>query len=283
MTMRILVTGAGGMLGSDVVAAARAAGHEPIGLARAELDVADPGALRAAVAASSPDVIVNCAAYTNVDGAESEQTRAFAINGEGAGNVARTGVRTVHVSTDYVFDGTKESPYVESDPVGPRSAYGRSKLEGERQVAAAGEHHAIVRTAWLFGTGGPNFVETMLRLAAERGEVAVVTDQVGCPTFTGHLAEALVDLAGREAPGIHHVAGAGSCSWNVFAREIFRLAGVECAVADATSEQMARPAPRPSNSVLHSTRSDTPYLPSWEDGLAAYLAARDRAEQGVGA
>lgn len=283
MAMRILVTGAGGMLGADVVAAARAAGHEPIGLAHAELDVTDPGALRAAVAASSPEVIVNCAAYTNVDGAESDHDRALAINGEGAGNVARTGVRTVHVSTDYVFDGSKESPYVEDDPVGPRSAYGRTKLEGERQVAAAGERHAIVRTAWLFGAGGPNFVETMLRLASERGEVAVVTDQVGCPTFTGHLAEALVDLAGREAPGIHHVAGAGSCSWNAFAKEIFRLAGVECAVADATSEQMARPAPRPANSVLHSTRSDTPYLPSWEDGLAAYLAARDRAEQGVGA
>ncbi len=271
------------MLGRDVVAAATAAGHEPVALPHADLDVTDPGAVRAAVAASRPDVIVNCAAYTKVDGAESEEERAAAINGSGAGNVARAGVRTVHVSTDYVFDGTKETPYVEDDPVAPRSAYGRTKLAGEREVAAAGPEHAIVRTAWLFGAGGPNFVETMLRLASERGEVAVVTDQTGCPTFTGHLAEALLDLAEREAPGIHHVAGAGSCSWNAFAREIFRQAGVDCPVADATSEQMARPAPRPANSVLHATRSDTPYLPAWEDGLAAYLAARERAAQGVGA
>lgn len=270
------------MLGGDVVAAATAAGHEPVALTHADLDVTDPGAVRAAVAASGPDVAINCAAYTNVDGAESDEDAAEAINATGAGNVARAGVRTVHVSTDYVFDGSKASPYVEDDPVGPRSAYGRTKLAGEREVALAGAEHAIVRTAWLFGAGGPNFVETMLRLAGERGEVAVVTDQVGCPTFTGHLAGALVDLAEREGPGIHHVAGAGSCSWNAFAKEIFRQAGVDCAVAGATSEQMARPAPRPANSVLHATRSDTPYLPSWEDGLASYLASRDRDAQEVG-
>ncbi len=283
MSMRILVTGAGGMLGQDVVAAARAAGHEPVGLARAELDVTDPGAVRAAVAATAPDVVVNCAAYTNVDGAEAEEELALKINGSGAGNVARAGVRTVHVSTDYVFDGTKDGPYVEDDPVGPRSAYGRTKLAGEREVAAAGAAHTIARTAWLFGTGGKNFVETMLRLAADHGEVAVVSDQVGCPTFTGHLARALVELAGREAPGIHHVAGAGSCSWNAFAKEIFLQAGVDCLVADATSEEMARPAPRPANSVLHATRPGTPYLPAWEDGLAEYLAARERRAEEVGA
>ncbi len=277
MTMRILVTGAGGMLGQDVVAAVRAAGHEPVGLDRAELDVTDAGAVRAAVAAAAPDVVVNCAAYTNVDGAEAEEALALAINGAGAGNVARAGVRTIHVSTDYVFDGTKGGPYFEDDPVGPRSAYGRTKLAGEREVAAAGEAHTIARTAWLFGTGGGNFVETMLRLAADRDEVAVVGDQVGCPTFTGHLARALVELAGRDAPGVRHVAGAGSCSWNAFAKEIFRQAGVECPVADASSAEMARPAPRPANSVLHATRPGTPYLPAWEDGLAEYLAARERA------
>jgi len=283
MGMRILVTGAGGMLGLDVAAAAGAAGHEVVALARADLDVSDAGAVRAAVAASGPDAIVNCAAWTDVDGAEAEPDAARAVNADGAGNVAVAGVRVVHVSTDYVFDGAKRAPYTETDPVGPRSVYGATKLAGERRVAAADPRHAIVRTAWLFGVGGRNFADTMLRLGAERDEVAVVTDQVGCPTFTGHLARALVELAGRESPGIHHVTGAGSCSWNGFAREIFRQAGVACDVTDATSAEMARPAPRPANSVLVATRQDTPYLPAWEDGLAEYLAARDRSIQGAGA
>ena len=173
-----------------------------------------------------------------------------------------------------MFDGRKREPYLESDAVGPLSAYGRSKLAGERAVAAAAPgHHLIVRSSWLFGAGGPNFVETMLRLAAERDEVTVVTDQVGCPTFTGHLAEALVALAETGPRGLVHVAGGGACSWYEFAMEIFAQAGVDCRVDPATTAEMARPAPRPAFSVLRSERADAPRLPDWREGWPAIPAA----------
>src|SRR4051812_26650066 len=209
--MRLLVTGAGGMLGQDLVHAARAAGHDPVALFRTQLDVTDPAAVAAAVAHASPDAIVNCAAWTDVDGAESERAAAAAVNGAGAGHVAGaaadTGASLVHVSTDYVFDGRARRPYRESAPTRPLSAYGATKLEGERAVERAGGEHTVARSSWLFGAGGPNFVETMLRLGAERDAVSVVTDQVGCPTFTGHLAEALLALAEAGPRGLVHVAG----------------------------------------------------------------------------
>jgi dTDP-4-dehydrorhamnose reductase len=205
------------------------------------------------------------------------------VNATGAGHVARAaqaaGARIVHVSTDYVFDGTKPDPYVESDPPRPLSVYGTTKLAGELEVAAAAPGAVIVRSSWLFGAGGRNFVSTMLGLAAERGEVTVVTDQVGCPTFTGHLAEALVSLADGRAPGLHHIAGGGSCSWHEFAVEIFRQAGVSCPVIAGTSDALGLPAPRPANSVVRSERADTIFLPSWRDGLAAFLT--ERAEVGA--
>jgi dTDP-4-dehydrorhamnose reductase len=275
--VRLLVTGAGGMLGRDVIAAA--AGHEAIALARADLDVTDRTAVRAAVIDACPDVVVNCAAWTDVDGAEADEEAAEAVNGAGAGNVARAaavaGAAVVHVSSDYVFDGRKASPYVESDPVGPISAYGRGKLAGERAVAAAHpDGHLIVRSSWLFGVNGRNFVDTMLRLAAERDEVSVVDDQVGCPTFTGHLASALIALAERGARGTMHVAGGGRCSWNELAREVFAQAGVACEVKPAKTADMGRPAPRPAFSVLDSERDDAVRLPPWRDGVAAYLGAR---------
>jgi dTDP-4-dehydrorhamnose reductase len=276
--MRILITGAAGMLGQDVSAAAQAAGHEPISLPRAELDVADRGAVDQSLAEAAPDVVVNCAAWTDVDGAESAYERALAVNGPGAGNVARAAARagawTIHVSTDYVFDGAKRVPYVESDPVRPGSGYGRSKLEGERAVAdGAPDRHTIVRSSWLFGAGGGCFPKTILRLAAERDRLAVVDDQVGCPTFTGHLAAALLELAarGERAPvGVLHVAGGGECSWFEFSREI--LAGVEgCEVVPVTSAEFVRPAPRPAYSVLRSERG-APALPHWRQGLGEYMA-----------
>ena len=187
----------------------------------------------------------------------------------------------MHVSTDYVFSGeacvdSTGAPraYVESDPTGPRSVYGQSKLAGERQVLAASPAHTVVRSAWLFGIGGRNFAETMLGLAAEREDVQVVTDQVGCPTWTGHLAPALLGLIERRIAGLVHLAGAGRVSWNGFATEVFRQAEVECRVEEATSAQMARPAPRPAWSVLESEREDVLPLPPWQDGLAGYLAAR---------
>ena len=282
--MRFAITGAAGMLGHDLVAAANAAGHEALAFPRADLDITDGAAVTRALARSRPDVVVNSAAWTNVDGAETDEAGAQAVNGTGAGNVARAasacGAWTIHVSSDYVFDGRKGSPYVESDPVGPLSAYGRTKLAGERAVAAeAPDRHTTVRSSWLFGPGGPCFPATILRLANERDTLKVVDDQIGCPTYTGHLAEALVELAGRdERPvGIVHVAGGGSCSWFEFAREIVAGAGVRCEVRPCSTEEFPRPAMRPANGVLRSERGgEVPLLPEWREGLARYMALTAR-------
>jgi dTDP-4-dehydrorhamnose reductase len=283
--VRLLVAGAGGMLGHDVMASAAHGGHEAIGLTRAELDVTDAAAAERAFARASPDAAINCAAWTDVDGAESDPAGARAVNAEGAGNLARAaaaaGVALVHVSTDYLFSGEAPldgagapRPYIESDATAPRSVYGQTKLAGEREVLAAAPRHAVVRSAWLFGVGGANFAATMLRLAGERESVAVVTDQVGCPTWTGHLAPALIGLLERGVAGLVHLAGAGEVSWNAFAQEIFRQAEVACRVEAATSEQIRRPAPRPAWSALASERDDVLAMPDWRDGLAGYLAAR---------
>jgi dTDP-4-dehydrorhamnose reductase len=283
--VRLLVTGAAGMLGLDVLRAGERAGHELVGLTSAELDICDAGAVQRVLPRAQADAAINCAAWTDVDGAESRREEAFAVNAEGAGNVARACAQArmplLHLSSDYVFDGhapTDESgaarAYVESDPTGPRSVYGESKLAGEQQVLAASPRHLVVRSAWLFGTGGRNFAETMLRLASEREHVRVVTDQVGCPTWAGHLAPALIGLLEREVHGLVHQAGAGHVSWNGFATEIFRQAEVDCRVEPASSEQMARTAPRPAWSALESERPDVLPLPPWQDGLAGYLAAR---------
>jgi dTDP-4-dehydrorhamnose reductase len=278
--MRLLITGAAGMLGVDARAVAAAAGHEPVALARGELDITDKAAVAEAVARARPDAVVNCAAFTDVDGAESDPGAASAVNGDGAGNVAdaaaANGAWAIHISSDYVFDGSKAKAYVESDPVGPLSAYGRSKLEGERAVErAAPDRHTIVRSSWLFGAGGPCFPATILRLAGERNELTVVDDQVGCPTFTGHLAAAVVELATeRRVLGILHVAGGGQCSWYEFAKEIVHASGLECDVKPGNSADLARPAPRPANSVLRSERpAEAQALPDWREGLAAYLSS----------
>ena len=264
------------MLGRAVVEAAARVGHDVRAYRRADLDVTDAGATREALAGARPQAVVNCAAYTDVDGAESDRQRAEAVNARGAGNVAaaaaQVGAFVVHVSTDYVFDGSKREPWLESDAVAPLGVYGETKLAGERAVAAANPAHATVRTAWLFGSGGRNFVDTMLALGAQRDEVSVVTDQVGCPTWTGHLAGALVELAQRPGEtGIHHIAGSGSCSWNELALEIFERAELDCRVLPATSDQFPRPAARPAYSVLGTERRDPLVLPPWQDGLAAYL------------
>jgi dTDP-4-dehydrorhamnose reductase len=275
--MRLLVTGAAGMLGTEVVAAA--GDHEVVGLARADLDVTDAAAVRAAVRDARPDAIVNCAAWTDVDGAETAEAAATAINGDGAGHLAaaagEAGAHIVHVSTDYVFPGDAGEPYREDAPTGPSGAYGRSKLAGERAVAAAAPHaHAIVRTAWLFGPHGANFVDTMLRLGRERPELDVVDDQLGCPTYAGHLAHALVQIAGARTQGVLHVAGGGACTWYELARATFARAGIDVTVQPCTTADFPRPAPRPAYSVLGSTRRDAPVLPPWQDGLAAHLTAR---------
>lgn len=283
--MKLLVVGAAGMLGHDLLRAGERAGHEMVGLDLPELDITDPDAVRTAFERVRPDAALNLAAWTDVDGAQTHREQAHAVNADGAGNLARAatalGVTLVHVSTDYVFDGVAPfdtagvpRPYVESDPTGPQSVYGSTKLEGERQVLAASPRHTVARSAWLFGVGGSNFAATMLDLAQERETVQVVTDQVGCPTWTGHLAPALIGLIERDVAGLVHLAGSGRASWNGFAKEIFRQADIGCRVEEATSEQMARPAPRPAWSALETGRPDVLPLPPWQDGLAGYLAAR---------
>lgn len=277
--MRLMITGAAGMLGSDVQAAG-AADHEVVALSRAELDISDCDAVVAAVTAAQPDAIINCAAYTNVDGAEADPDAAAAANAIGPGFLAEAataaGAWIVHVSTDYVFDGAKTSPYLESDPTGPRSIYGSTKLLGERAVAmAAPDRHTVVRSSWLFGTRGSSFPATMLRLATERDALTVVDDQRGCPTFTGHLAPALVQLAaGRDLPGVVHVAASGDCTWYEFAVEIMRVADTPIEVRPITTDEFPRPARRPAYSVLRSARPDAPILPDWRVGLSQYLQAR---------
>ena len=278
--MRLLVTGAAGMLGTDVVTAAARAGHDVVGLARRDLDITDAAAVRRAVLDAAPAAVLNCAAWTDVDGAEAAEDAAAAVNAGGAGLLARAardaGALIVHVSTDYVFAGDATAPYLESDPTGPRSAYGRTKLAGEAAVRQAAPRHAIVRSSWIFGPHGRNFVDTMRRLAAERDEVTVVDDQVGCPTYTGHLAAALVEVAERGLTGTLHVAGGGSCSWHDLAAATFEATGADVALRRGTTADLGRPAPRPAYSVLGTERDDTPRLPSWRDGLAAHLdAARE--------
>ena len=283
--MKVLVTGAGGMLGQDVASVARGLKHEVVALSRDELDVTDPARVERTIARERPGAVINCAAWTDVDGAEENEAEASLVNGEGAGFVASAAAqveaKTLYVSTDYVFDGTKKGPYLESDEPGPIQAYGRTKLAGERATALADGRSFIVRSSWLFGPGGGNFVETMLRLGSGDAPVLVVNDQVGCPTYTGHLAIGLVRLIDSTSYGVHHMAGAGSCSWYEFAGEIFRRAGIEANVMAATSDMLDRPATRPSHSVLESGREAPIRLPEWQRGLADYLEREVAREQGA--
>lgn len=277
--MRILVTGAAGMLGTDVCKAAADAGLEVLAYDRARLDVTDAAAVEAATRRARPDVVINCAAWTDVDGAEASPEAALSVNEGGAANVARAAAGceawTVHVSTDYVFDGSKTEPYLESDPVAPMSEYGRTKLAGEWAVAReTPDRHTIVRSSWLFGAVGRCFPKTILRLAAERDELTVVADQIGCPTFTPHLATALIDLGrSQELPGVVHGAASGQCSWFEFASEIVSAAQLPAQIKPGATSEMARPAPRPAYSVLRSER-DAPVLPDWHQGVDEFMALR---------
>ena len=276
--MKLFVTGAAGMLGQRVVGVARELGHDAVGSDIDDLDLTDAEAVRARLRAEAPVAVVNCAAYTDVDGAESHEELATLVNATAAANVARAcqeiAAFVVQVSTDYVFAGEATRPYVESDEPAPRTAYGRSKLAGEREVARSGAAFAIGRTAWLYGAGGKNFVDTMLALAATRDEVSVVTDQRGCPTWTGHLAPALVEIAERRDEGIHHLTSQGDCSWYELTVEVFHQAGVSCRVLPTTTDAFPRPAPRPAYSVLGTERTDPVLLPRWQEGVAAHLSER---------
>jgi dTDP-4-dehydrorhamnose reductase len=281
VSARYLIVGAGGMLGTDLVTAL--SGREVTALTRAELDVTDLDAVRAAVAGH--DVILNAAAYTKVDDAESDEERALLVNGVGAGNLAtaaaENGAVLVQFSTDYVFDGVATEPYPEDAPIAPVSAYGRTKAEGERLVLEGnGGRSYILRTAWLYGQHGPNFAKTMVRLAGQHPEVSVVADQFGQPTWTHDLARQTVLLLDAEAPfGVYHATNAGETSWYGFARAVFQAAGLDPdRVKKTDSSQFVRPAPRPAYSVLgHGSweRAGLEPMRNWTEALA------DAASRGV--
>ena len=279
--MRILVLGASGQLGTDLVRAGVAASYDVTGLTHGDCDVTNVASVRDALQARQPDVVVNCAAWTKVDGAEAHEPEATRINGAGAGNVATVcaelGVRLCHLSTDYVFDGSASEPIREDTNPNPVSAYGRSKLAGERAVRdVLGDGAIIVRTAWLYGADGPNFVLTMLKLARERGELRVVADQVGSPTWAGDLAPAILRLLEHDtARGIFHITNSGETSWHGFAVAIMERVGLTAVPVHAiTTSEYPTPAVRPRYSVLDNTRwcsLGEPPLPPWRDGLAGYL------------
>jgi len=278
---RWLVTGAGGMLGRDVLTALE--GADVTALARADLDITDPVAVQAAVAAS--DVVVNCAAWTAVDDAETQEGAAFAVNAVGPQLLARacaaTGARLVQISTDYVFAGDATTPYPVDAPAAPRSAYGRTKVAGEWAVRAELPHgHWILRTAWLYGAHGPSFVRTMARLEAERESVDVVDDQQGQPTWTRDLAERIVALVEADAPaGTYHACASGQTSWHGLAAEVFTRLGADPArVRPTTSAAFVRPAPRPAFSVLDLTAWDKAGLApmrDWREALREAVATGD--------
>jgi dTDP-4-dehydrorhamnose reductase len=259
---RVLITGAGGQLGR---ALARAfAADRVLALSRADWDVTLPAPPLGPV-----ELVLHAAAWTDVDGAEADPQGAAAVNVGGTANAAALGAPLVAFSSDYVFDGSKRSPYVESDAPSPQSAYGRTKLHGE---GAAGDRAWIVRSSWLFGPTGNNFLRTMLRLGSEREEVAVVDDQRGCPTYVGHLAAAVRELVDGGLPvGRWHIAAGGDCTWADFAEAVFVEAGLACRVRRITSAELGRPAIRPAYSVLRSERPDAPTLPHWREGLRACL------------
>jgi len=289
--MKLLVTGTSGQLAQSLLETGLRAGINVMAVRRPQLDLTVPASIRHTIADARPELVVNAAAYTAVDKAESEPELALRINGEGAGIVAETcgrlGIPLIHLSTDYVFDGTKRAPYVETDATGPVSAYGRSKLAGERAVASACERHVILRTSWVHSPFGTNFVKTMLRLGASRPELGVVDDQIGCPTYAPHLADAILAIARRalsvaDGPaqwGIYHAAGTGETTWCGFAREIFRQAaasgGPSPAVRAITTADYPTPATRPANSRLDCTALERAFgtrLPNWHEGLRDCLA-----------
>ncbi|GGL69501.1 NAD(P)-dependent oxidoreductase [Streptomyces fumigatiscleroticus] len=282
-----LVTGAGGMLAQDVVARLAEEGESCVALDRRALDLTDAGAVTRALAEHRPAVVVNCAAWTAVDDAETREAEALRINGDGPAHLAAAcrelGTVLLHISTDYVFSGDAEKPYAEDAPTGPRSAYGRTKLAGEQAVLTTlPDRGFVVRTAWLYGAGGGNFVRTMIKLEAVKDTLDVVDDQRGQPTWTVDLADRLVRLgraalAGTAPAGVYHGTSSGETTWFGFTREIFRLLGADPErVRPTTSAAFARPAPRPAYSVLgHSRWQQAGIEPirDWSEGLSSAMPA----------
>lgn len=275
--MKILITGAEGQLGCALQTAL--ASHEVIALGHSQLDITRFDEVRAAVGAHRPGVVINAAAYTNVDGAESDQAGAYRLNAVAPRNLAIAtcdlAIPLVHVSTDYVFDGLGERPYHEFDATHPHSVYGKSKLAGEQAVASLNPRHFIARTAWLYHhqpTNGKNFPKTMLAQALQHGrdKVRVVNDQFGSPTYAPHLAAAIGRLIETRAYGVYHLAGSGGTNWFELTRRLYQLCGVRTAVEPCTTAEFMRPAPRPRYSVLTTIQEPQILLPAWEEGLAEF-------------
>jgi len=276
--LKILVTGANGQLGQELVRLPAPPDIEITGFGRGELDVTDPEQCRNVIGSYKPEVVIHCAAYTKVDQAESEPDEAYRVNADGTRNAAlaaeQIGAKFVYISTDYVFDGKANAPYRENDPTDPQSVYGKSKLAGEQWVQSLSSRYFIVRTSWVYGKHGSNFVKTMLRLAEERDRLKVVSDQVGSPTYTLDLAQFLLELVQTDHYGIFHASNTGACSWYEFAKAIFEERGMIVQVEPCTTDEFPRPAPRPAYSVLdhgairaHGLKSLRP----WRAALSNFL------------
>ena len=286
--MRVLVTGARGQLGRELTTHLQESAHQVVGAMHAECDLTSPESIARIMEKVRPDVVINCAAWTNVDAAEQHRDEAFAVNDAGprflALECARRGSLLCHLSTDYVFDGAATSPYSEDAVLHPLGVYGASKAAGEDEVRSVSPHHQIVRTAWLYGQSGPNFVLTMVRLARERGELRVVADQHGSPTWTGHLAPAVMRLVELGATGTFHLTNSGDTSWHGFASAIVADGGLAVPVVALTTDEYPTAAPRPAYAVLDNggwRRLGNPPLPHWRDGLREYLRRRGLLSQAV--
>lgn len=280
---KVLVTGASGQLGTDLVLALKQQDHDVYGYGRDLLDVTNFDDVKHLVREIHPDVVIHAAAYTKVDQAESEPDQAYIVNAIGTRNIAvvsdQIGAKLVYVSTDYVFDGSRDQPYDEFQPTSPLGVYGKSKLAGEQYVRDFHSRFFIVRTSWVFGSNGNNFVNTMLKLAKEKEMLSVVSDQVGSPTYTGDLAGCIVQMITSEKFGVYHVSNSGSCSWYEFAKEIFDQLSMDITVLPVTTEEFPRPAPRPKNSVFdHQALRLNGFgeLRSWQGALTAFLGENKR-------
>ena len=276
--MKVLVTGVKGQLGYDVVKDLEKRGHQPIGVDRDEMDLMDNEAIRTFIMDLKPEAIIHCAAYTAVDKAEEEVETCYQINAEAVKVISECAkeldVKLIYISTDYVFDGTKEGEYVETDLPNPINVYGASKLKGEQYVQTLLEKYYIVRISWVFGVNGNNFIKTMRRLGSERDELNIIDDQVGSPTYTADLAPLLVDMMETDKYGIYHATNEETCSWYEFANEIFKQSGIEVKTNPITTDQYPTAAKRPMNSRMSKAKlkaNGFNLLPTWQEALAHYL------------
>ena len=276
--MKVLVTGVKGQLGYDVVKDLEKRGHQPIGVDRDEMDLMDNEAIRTFIMNLKPEAIIHCAAYTAVDKAEEEVETCYQINAESVKVISECAkeldVKLIYISTDYVFDGTKEGEYVETDVPNPINVYGASKLKGEQYVQTLLEKYYIVRISWVFGVNGNNFIKTMRRLGSERDELNIINDQVGSPTYTADLAPLLVDMMETDKYGIYHATNEETCSWYEFANEIFKQSGIEVKTNPITTDQYPTAAKRPMNSCMSKAKlkaNGFNLLPMWQEALVEYL------------